>query len=80
MYLENVNTNLPCDTEIPYLGTYPQRNTYASDKKHDLKKVIRAMLAVIANKKRTNNLKKIQMSIESRMDKYTVTNSHTGIL
>lgn len=38
------------------------------------------MLAVIANKKRTNNLKKIQMSIESRMDKYTVMNSHTGIL
>ena len=38
------------------------------------------MLAVIANKERTNYLKKIQMSIESRMDKYTVMNSHTGTL
>lgn len=38
------------------------------------------MLAVTANKLRTNNLKTIQMSIESRMDKYTVMNSHTGIL
>lgn len=38
------------------------------------------MLAIIANKWKTNNLETIQLSIENRMDKYTVINSQTRIL
>lgn len=41
--------------------------------------MISAMFAVIVNKQKTNNPETIQMPIKSRMDKYSVMNSHTEI-
>lgn len=79
MFLKKTRVHVLCDAEIPHTKGHTHRETHASLKVLIFKNN-QHYCSCNRNKKRTNNLKTFKCPIESRMDKYTVMNSHTGIL